>query len=71
MFEFLVFFFVFFLFFYFVLTNTSCAFFFNQYKLRFQDEVDAFSVLFHIGRNNGKFVVCIIDDISQQVRLLR
>ncbi|KAF4379030.1 hypothetical protein F8388_022117 [Cannabis sativa] len=32
-----------------------------------EDEVDTFSALFHFGRNNGKFVVSIIEDILQQI----
>ncbi|KAF3448891.1 hypothetical protein FNV43_RR09607 [Rhamnella rubrinervis] len=32
-----------------------------------QDEADVFSILFHIGRNHGKFVDCIIQDVYQQV----
>ncbi|XP_060674160.1 protein SIEL isoform X1 [Ziziphus jujuba] len=32
-----------------------------------QDEADAFSILFHIGRNHGRFVLCIIEEISQQI----
>ncbi|XVE97156.1 hypothetical protein REPUB_Repub02eG0286900 [Reevesia pubescens] len=32
-----------------------------------QDEVDVFSVLFHIGRNHGKFTVCFIEEVSPEV----
>ncbi|PON42479.1 Coatomer beta subunit [Parasponia andersonii] len=32
-----------------------------------EDEFDSFSALFHFGRNHGKFVVCIVEDISQQI----
>ncbi|XVE76627.1 hypothetical protein DITRI_Ditri12bG0188600 [Diplodiscus trichospermus] len=32
-----------------------------------QDEVDVFSVLFHIGRNHGKFTVRMIEEVSPQV----
>ncbi|XWS55469.1 hypothetical protein CRYUN_Cryun09bG0002800 [Craigia yunnanensis] len=32
-----------------------------------QDEVDVFSVLFHIGRNHGKFTVHMIEEVSPQV----
>ncbi|KAE8711640.1 leucine-rich repeat receptor-like protein kinase IMK2-like [Hibiscus syriacus] len=32
-----------------------------------QDEVDAFSVLFHIGRNHGKFTVHIIEEVSPEL----
>lgn len=33
----------------------------------FQDEADALSALFHIGRNHGKFVVRMIEEVSPQV----
>ncbi|OMO97676.1 Armadillo-like helical [Corchorus olitorius] len=32
-----------------------------------QDEVDVFSVLFHIGRNHGKFTVCLIEEVSSEM----
>ncbi|KAM1597902.1 hypothetical protein PS2_032759 [Malus domestica] len=32
-----------------------------------QDEADALSVLFHIGRNHGKFVVRMIEEVSPQM----
>ncbi|EXB99396.1 hypothetical protein L484_016372 [Morus notabilis] len=32
-----------------------------------EDEVDAFSVFFHIGQNHGKFVSCIIEEITRQI----
>ncbi|GMJ03271.1 DEFECTIVE in snRNA PROCESSING 3, SHORT-ROOT interacting embryonic lethal [Hibiscus trionum] len=32
-----------------------------------QDEVDVFSVLFHIGRNHGKFTVHIIEEVSPEL----
>jgi hypothetical protein len=36
----------------------------------FQDEAGIFSALFHIGRNHGKFVVSIINKVSEEVRML-
>lgn len=36
----------------------------------FQDEADIFSALFHIGRNHGKFVVSIINEVSEEVSML-
>lgn len=36
----------------------------------FQDEADILNVLFHIGRNHGKFVVRIIEEVSPQVSML-
>ncbi|EOY07059.1 ARM repeat superfamily protein, putative isoform 1 [Theobroma cacao] len=32
-----------------------------------EDEVDVFSVLFHIGRNHGKFTVCMIEEVSSEL----
>ncbi|XP_022767812.1 protein SIEL isoform X2 [Durio zibethinus] len=32
-----------------------------------QDEVDVFSVLFHIGRNHGKFTVLMIEEVSTEL----
>ncbi|XVF76894.1 hypothetical protein PTKIN_Ptkin13bG0303900 [Pterospermum kingtungense] len=32
-----------------------------------QDEVDVFSVLFHIGRNHGKFTVRMVEEVSPQM----
>lgn len=45
------------------LLTLSCVFF-------PQDEADIFSVLFNIGQRHGKFALCIIEEVSQEVSMI-
>lgn len=36
----------------------------------FQDEPEIFCVMFHMGRNHGKFVVSIINEMSEEVSIV-